>query len=360
MVQVVAALIWENGRFLACQRPAHKTRGLMWEFVGGKVEPGESREEALRRECREELNIDIEVRNIYLELDHVYPDITIHLTLFNAQIIRGKPELLEHNDLRWLFPEEIPSYSFCPADKEILEKIQSDSAKLRALRQTLYASAEAQYKAFQCSLMPTVSASRVLGVRMPILRKIAKSLAGNMQWYLSCMPLDYYEEQNIYGLLISACKDFGKTVDLLNDFLPHVDNWATCDLIVPSTFKDNPQKACRYALNWIHSEHPYTIRFGIGVLMRFGQGEYFNKSYAEAVAQVSTDEYYVKMMIAWYFATMLSGHYDAAIVYLEERILSEWIHNKAIQKGIESNRITPEQKAYLRTLRIRKKTTPVG
>ncbi len=123
MVEVVAALIWDGGRFMICQRPAYKTRGLLWEFVGGKVEPGETKEQALVRECREELDILVGAEDVFTEVIHEYPDMTVHLTLFNAHIVSGVPKLLEHNDLRWITPEEIPKYDFCPADKEILEKI---------------------------------------------------------------------------------------------------------------------------------------------------------------------------------------------------------------------------------------------
>ncbi len=125
MTDVVAALIWRDGKFLACQRPPQKTRGLLWEFVGGKVEPGETREEALRREVREELDMEIEVHDIFMELCHKYPDMDVHLTLFNASIVRGEPKMLEHADIRWITPAEIPGYSFCPADKEILRKLMS-------------------------------------------------------------------------------------------------------------------------------------------------------------------------------------------------------------------------------------------
>lgn len=124
MTEVVAALIWRGERFLACQRPAHKARGLLWEFVGGKVEPGERREEALIRECREELGVTVEVGEIFMEVDHVYPDLTVHLTLFHASIPKGEPQKLEHNDLRWLTVEEIDQYDFCPADIEILERLK--------------------------------------------------------------------------------------------------------------------------------------------------------------------------------------------------------------------------------------------
>lgn len=123
MVEVVAALIWKNGKFMICQRPAHKARGLLWEFVGGKVEPGETKEQALVRECREELAVTVAVQDEFMSLVHEYPDITIHLTVFNAYIAEGVPQLLEHNDVRWIPPKEIKNYDFCPADNKILEKI---------------------------------------------------------------------------------------------------------------------------------------------------------------------------------------------------------------------------------------------
>lgn len=126
MTQVVAALIWDGDRFLACQRPAHKARGLLWEFVGGKVEPGETREQALVRECREELDIEVKPGAVFLEVDHVYPDLTIHLTLFHAAIAAGEPKLLEHRALKWITVEEIPSLEFCPADSVILDKLVRD------------------------------------------------------------------------------------------------------------------------------------------------------------------------------------------------------------------------------------------
>ena len=124
MTEVVAALIWEDNRFLACQRPAHKARGLLWEFVGGKVEPGETKEQALIRECQEELAVTVAVQDVFMEVDHVYPDLTVHLTLFNASITEGIPQKIEHNDLRWITVEEIDQYPFCPADEEILRRLK--------------------------------------------------------------------------------------------------------------------------------------------------------------------------------------------------------------------------------------------
>ena len=130
MTQVVAALIWENGRFLICRRPAHKTRGLLWEFVGGKVEPGETKRQALIRECKEELAVTIRVDDLYMEVVHPYPDMTVELSLFNAAIIQGEPQLLEHSEIRWITPDEIDSFDFCPADVEILAKLKADYAQL--------------------------------------------------------------------------------------------------------------------------------------------------------------------------------------------------------------------------------------
>lgn len=128
MTQVVAALIWDGDRFMACQRPAHKARGLLWEFVGGKVEPGESREEALIRECREELAVTVDVKDVFMEIVHEYPDLTVHLILFNATIAEGVPQKLEHNDIRWLRVDEIDQYAFCPADDEILKRLKQSNA----------------------------------------------------------------------------------------------------------------------------------------------------------------------------------------------------------------------------------------
>ena len=126
MTEVVAALIWDGDRFMACQRPAHKARGLLWEFVGGKVEPGETKEEALVRECREELDVTIAVGDVFMEVEHVYPDLTVHLTLFHARIVEGTPRKLEHNDIQWITTKEIDQFAFCPADEEILRKLKQE------------------------------------------------------------------------------------------------------------------------------------------------------------------------------------------------------------------------------------------
>ena len=129
MTEVVAALVWEGERFMICQRPAHKARGLLWEFVGGKVEKGETKEQALVRECREELDVTVAVGDVFMDVVHEYPDLTVHLTLFNSRIAEGTPKMLEHNDIKWILPREIPNFEFCPADEEILKKIIKEKSK---------------------------------------------------------------------------------------------------------------------------------------------------------------------------------------------------------------------------------------
>lgn len=344
MIDVVAALLWRNGQFLICQRPKDKARGLLWEFVGGKVEAGESKQEALVRECREELGIEINVKDMFMELDHAYPDISIHLTLFHAEISKGTPRALEHSALKWILPEEIPQYDFCPADKDILCSVQ--------LRTKLISLQDPSYKKFHCSLMPGVDPDSVIGVRMPDLRKLAKDMEREAsKCLLRSLPHKYYEENNLHGILISQMRDYDEAVDALNDFLPHINNWATCDLIAPKAFAKHPEQLPAQIDRWLSSKHPYTVRFAIGMLMKYYLDDAFEPKYLATVASIQSSEYYINMMIAWYFATALFKQYDHTIVYLENNKLSAWIHNKTIQKAIESYRICSEAKEYFKTLR---------
>ncbi len=349
MTDVVAALIWDGDRFLACQRPAHKARGLLWEFVGGKVEPGESKEEALIRECREELAVTVQPGSVFMELIHEYPDLTVRLTLFNARITEGKPQLLEHNDIRWITTKEIGQYDFCPADVEILRKLSQIENELQG---ELISHADPKYRDFQCALMPTVSRERVLGVRIPFLRKLAAKLRkeGDCKDFLSRLPHRFYEENCIHGILLCGMKD---PFESLERFLPFVDNWAVCDLLSPKAFAAHPPALLPAVCRWLKSNHPYTVRFGIGVLMKYFLDDAFALEYLEWVASVESEEYYVKMMAAWYFATALAKQYASTVVLLEQRKLSPWVHNKTIQKAVESFRISVEVKEYLKTLKIK-------
>ena len=352
MTEVVAALIWDGDRFLACQRPAHKTRGLLWEFVGGKVEPGETKEQALIRECREELNITVKVGNVFMELIHEYPDMTVCLTLFNATISHGIPQKLEHNDIKWITTQQIDDYVFCPADVDILAQLKQIQNNTQA---ELFSLRDASYKKFHASLMPTVDPDNVFGVRMPVLRRYAKAFSktDKVNAFLTTLPHRYYEENNLHGILISEIREYPEAVKALEEFLPHVNNWATCDLISPKAFYKHPDGLIDHVNRWITSNHCYTVRFAVCVFMKYYLDDCFKPEYLEMVASIVSDEYYVRMAIAWYFATALAKQYDAVIPYLENAILPVWTHNKTIQKAIESNRISDSQKAYLKTLKIK-------
>ena len=202
--------------------------------------------------------------------------------------------------------------------------------------------------------MPTVDPDTVIGVRMPALRKLAKDFAETPEAaeFLKALPHRYYEENNLHGLLISAMRDYDRAVAALDAFFPYVDNWATCDLIRPKVFQKHLPELLEKIQVWLASDHTYTVRFGLEMLMTCYLDDAFRPEYLELAAGVRSGEYYVNMMIAWYFATALAKQYDAALPYLRERRLDPWTHNKAIQKAIESCRVTGEQKAYLRTLKV--------
>ena len=211
-----------------------------------------------------------------------------------------------------------------------------------------------KYASFHAKLIPTVEAERIIGVRTPALRSFAKRLAKDEDTvlFLECLPHQYYDENQLHAFVISLEKDFYKCVEEVEAFLPFIDNWATCDQLSPKAFKKEPEKLLPYIDTWIRSDRVYTVRFAIGMLMEHFLGERFHPKYADMVAAVRSDEYYINMMIAWYFATALAKQYTSILPYLEEKKLDDWTHNKTIQKCVESNRISTEQKAYLKTLRI--------
>lgn len=222
-----------------------------------------------------------------------------------------------------------------------------------AIFQRLSELSDPTYRDFHAGLIPNISPETILGVRVPALRKLARELRGSAeaQEFMAALPHEYYDENCLHGLLINDIKDFGATVSALDAFLPYVDNWAVCDLISPRSFKSRPPELAAHVRRWLESIHSYTVRFGIGVLMSFYLDEDFEPAQLEAVAERCCEEYYVNMMVAWYFATALAKQPEAALPYIENRRLSRWTHNKAIQKSIESRRIPDETKAYLKTLR---------
>ena len=211
------------------------------------------------------------------------------------------------------------------------------------------------YAVMQAKIIPTVAANRIIGVRTPALRTFAKSLYKDhdIDAFLSCVPHQYFDEDQLHAFIISLEKDFDKCIAEVDAFLPFIDNWATCDQLSPKVFKKEPKKLFPYIQAWIKSDKTYTVRFAIGMLMQHFLDEGFDTKYADMVAEVRSEEYYINMMIAWYFATALAKQYELVLPYLEEKRLDIWVHNKAIQKSVESYRITDEQKAYLKTLKLR-------
>ena len=214
---------------------------------------------------------------------------------------------------------------------------------------------DADYALLQAKIIPTVAADRIIGVRTPALRAFAKALYKDRdkEDFLSCTPHQYFDENQLHAFVISLEKDFDKCIAEVDAFLPFIDNWATCDQLSPKAFKREPEKLLQYIQSWIKSDQTYTVRFAIGMLMQHFLDERFEAGYADMVAEVRSEEYYINMMIAWYFATALAKQYERTVPYLEGRRLDGWVHNKAIQKSVESYRITDEQKAYLKTLKVR-------
>ncbi len=214
-----------------------------------------------------------------------------------------------------------------------------------------------KYRDLQIQIIPTVKPESIIGVRTPELRKLAKQFGASeeISVFLNDLPHTYFEENQLHAFIISGMKDYAECLQTLNRFLPYVDNWATCDQMSPRVFRKHRPELLQEIQKWTGSAETYTIRFGIGMLMEQYLEEDFDIAYPETVAAIRSEEYYVNMMIAWYFATALAKQYDAVLPYLENHRLDNWTHNKAIQKAVESYRITPEQKAHLKTLKIRRK-----
>lgn len=223
------------------------------------------------------------------------------------------------------------------------------------IRQELFRLQDTAYREFQYKLIPTVDPVSVIGVRTPELRALAKRLikTGEAEGFLRELPHAYFDENQLHAFIISEMKDFTECLAQTERFLPYVDNWATCDQMSPKIFKKHRPELLEPIRKWIGSGHTYTVRFAVGMLMEHYLDGDFDPAYPELAASVRSEEYYVRMMAAWYFATALAKQYDAVIPYFEQRRLEPWTHNKAIQKAVESRRISPERKEYLRGLKVK-------
>ena len=226
---------------------------------------------------------------------------------------------------------------------------------IQGIREKLSSLQDLKYRDMQVRIIPSVKPESIIGVRTPELRKMAKELAQSREIgvFLENLPHKFFEENQLHAFIVSGMKDYRECLGALNRFLPYVDNWATCDQMSPRVFKKHRPELMESIRGWLGSAETYTIRFGIGMLMEHYLDEDYDPACPEMVAAVRSEEYYVNMMIAWYFATALAKQYEAVLPFITEHRLDTWTHNKAIQKAIESFRITPEQKEYLKSLKNR-------
>ena len=224
---------------------------------------------------------------------------------------------------------------------------------MEEIQKQLFELQDMAYRDFHSRLMPGIDKETVIGIRVPMLRKYAKSIAGTelAEKFIKELPHCYYEENNLHMMLITGIKDYDRCLTEIERFLPYIDNWATCDFPAPKCFENHKEDLLPVIKRWIASSETYTIRYGIGMLMRLYLDADFDPEYVRIVAEVKSDEYYVNMMIAWYMATALAKQWDAVIPYIEEHRMSDWVHRKTIQKAVESYRITDEQKRYLKEYR---------
>ena len=220
----------------------------------------------------------------------------------------------------------------------------------------LYALQDTKYRDFQGKLLPTVDTKTIIGVRTPDLRALAIELAKqeDIGTFLEALPHAYFDENQLHAFILSELKDYDHCIRDVNTFLPYIDNWATCDQLSPKVFRKHKPELLAYIKKWLKSSATYTVRFAVGMLMQHYLDEDFKSDYPKLVAAIKSDEYYINMMRAWYFATALAKQYDAIIPYIEQKKLDPWTHSKAIQKAVESYRITSEQKEYLKTFRLQK------
>lgn len=229
-----------------------------------------------------------------------------------------------------------------------------DSKGVSMIQERLFALRDEKYREFQRSLIPGLPRENIIGIRIPVMRKLAKEFVKEPEAavFLKQLPHTYYDENILHALLIAEIKDYDTCMEAVEAFLPYIDNWAVCDGLSPKVFGKHKAELLEKIRLWIPSEHIYTCRFGIGMLMRWFLDEDFQPGYLELPAAVRSEEYYVNMMTAWFFATALAKQWDAAIPYLEQNRLDPWTHNKTIQKARESYRITTEQKEYLKRLKV--------
>lgn len=266
------------------------------------------------------------------------------------------PNLTDNNLIRELILNSynIVKEKYSPTMKK-LKKRNKDNRTTDEITKKLFALQDTEYRKFQKKIIPGFDIQRIIGVRTPLLKQLSKELikTDNVNNFLQSLPHKYFDQNQLHAFIINEIKNFDTCINEIEKFLPYIDNWATCDQLSPKCLKKNRKELLKHIKRWIKSKKEYTVRFGIGMLMQHFLEEDFNERYLYMVADIKQEEYYIKMMQAWYFATALAKRYEQTLPVLQNCCLDKWTHNKTIQKAIESFRILPQQKEYLKTLKIK-------
>lgn len=376
MKKTTLCYIEQNNKYLMLYRnkKSNDINKDKWIGIGGKFMENETPKECLLREVYEETGLNLTnyifrgiIKFVLDGHDEEY------MYLYTASEFSGELKDCDEGELSWVKKEDVYNLPIWEGDKAIFKALETveDFFYMKVIYKgdklintpkcepspldKLYELQDIEYAKFQAKLTPTIDADTIIGVRIPILRKFAKQYikTKESEAFLDNPSHIFYDERMLHGILISEIKDYKTCIKRLDDFLPFVDNWGVCDIMSPKSFKKNKSEALNKIIEWSKSEHTYTCRFGLEMLMSLFLDEDFKSEYLEIPASVKSEEYYVNMMIAWFFATALAKQWDATIPYISEHRLPQWVHNKTIQKSRESFRITKEQKELLKSLKLK-------
>lgn len=339
-----------------------------WVGIGGKFLPGETPDECLLREVYEETGftlLEYKFRGFIRFSSDIWGE--EFMCLYSGDKYSGNLTNCDEGELSWIKKEEAYNLPIWEGDKAIFRALETceefftmeviykgdelvnNPVPVVSPLGEMFKLQDKGYRDFQGKLIPGISPDTMIGIRVPVLRKFAKEFikTGKADIFMEKLPHYFYDENLLHAILISENKDYKRTLKLLDEFLPYVDNWAVCDIISPKSFKKNRDKLIEKIKEWTESKEPYTVRFGLEMLMTHFLDSDFKKEYLEIPVRANMDHYYVKMMVAWFFATALSKQWDSTLPYIKDKRLPTWTHKKTVQKARESFRITPEQKDAL-------------
>lgn len=374
MKKTTLCYLENNGRYLMLYRNKKENDQSQgkWLGIGGKFETWESPDECVCREVMEETGLTIsnrKLRGIIKFVSDIWE--TEYMFLYSSDSFYGELKACDEGELHWIEKEAVYDLPVWEGDKEIFKALEScdyffimevvyegDMLVNKPVctpspLKRLFELQDKDYGVFQSGLIPGIDVDTVIGVRIPILRKLAKEYGKTPECseFIRSLPHIFYDEYLFHAILISEEEDYDRAVALVDELLPYINNWAVCDTLSPKVFNKNRTRLIEKIRAWSSSEMVYTCRFGLKMLMTHFLDTDFNSDYLEIPAAVKSEEYYIRMMVAWFFATALAKQWETALPYIENRILEPWIHNKTIQKARESFRLSQEQKEYLKNLK---------